>query len=491
MHSNNVLKLMFIVICLNVTFAEKDCDDGQRKQMHKKFTECTEKYYQKFENKQNDDYDLETGEHDVNLDTGQHDAFCGLFDNLINVCGNIWKMCHVASEVTSMKEMQIESLYRHYDAFYVDNCDIVKKYKAKPFAKIEKCSEQDGIISQNLFQKCSHNISSHVYQNIQDMTDEGAITQYLCTALTKIEESCSKHLSRCFSVKDCAHILHLHLEEIEHFFDSFIQNLIPTARLTDCKSFSIQDGENLESDDKLVTKNDYVISISKTNATKGLSVDNHDEHNKHLPLFDKPKEPITDIEKENIKHNQENDEGKNQIEEQTNKIDEGKDSNKTDLEASDKERDKLPTSIRNFSNNNGGSDNSNISYAIDTVPEIVITDKTNKQESAADIQNKKELENHEKQYNDEVINVMDSVDPEAEFQFGWTLWKASDNKLIIPGSGIQKWSDTYDDINDDDDKVENASPQVSDALNIAADSQTFGLNTWLCVLIAGKLYSKL
>jgi len=254
MYTKTILYLMYLGILWNLAATQERCGDGKRREMHKKFTGCTEKYYQQFEDQQGVELNSQYA--------GQNNGFCSLFENLINDCGNIWRMCHQASEVTGMKEMQIESLYRHYDAFYVDNCDIVKKYKTKPFTKIEKCTEQDGIISQNLFQKCSHEISSQVYQTIQDMTNEEALSRYLCVNLAKIEETCSKHLSRCFSRKDSAHILHLHLEEIEQFFDNFIQDQIPSARLINCDSFDLQLGENLDQSEKVVTSDGMGKSIS-------------------------------------------------------------------------------------------------------------------------------------------------------------------------------------------------------------------------------------
>lgn len=161
---NNTMTTLILLVSLNFASCQKDCNAEQRNEMHKTFTSCTEQYYEEFETK-------ETNE------AGPENVFCELFDHLINDCGDIWKKCHEFSEVADMKEMQIQSLYRYYDAFYVDNCDVIKKYKEKPFSRTEKCSEQDQIISQNLFQKCSHGISSNVYENIQGMSDENRVTK--------------------------------------------------------------------------------------------------------------------------------------------------------------------------------------------------------------------------------------------------------------------------------------------------------------------------
>jgi len=216
--------------------------------MHKIYANCTENYYQEFEKSKSDEQS----------DPSQ--KYCDLFSHLVNDCGNIWNYCHDSAEVMDMKEMQIMSFYNYYDAFYVDTCDIVKQYNNKPFSRPEKCSEEEQISAQNLFQKCSHKISSNVYENIQNMTREDMVKKSLCKAMEEIEESCSRHLTQCLSNKDSSHILQPHLKNIRHFFNSFLQDMIPNARFTGCKDLSFKVSKELTSnlDSSKDKKNDKI-----------------------------------------------------------------------------------------------------------------------------------------------------------------------------------------------------------------------------------------
>ena len=99
-------------------------------------------------------------------------------------------------------------------------------------------------------------------------------------------------------------VINLHLEEIEHFFDNFMQDLIPTARSAGCGTFSFQMREDLETNDKIVNNIDNnVISMTKTDDTEYLE-NNVNEVTKHLPLFEEHQVPVAD--KENTKGNEEN-----------------------------------------------------------------------------------------------------------------------------------------------------------------------------------------
>jgi len=255
--------------------------------MHKIYTNCTENIYQEFEESKSDEQS----------DPSQ--KYCDLFSHLVNDCGNIWNYCHNSAEVMDMKEMQIMSFYNYYDAFYVDTCDIVKQYNNKPFARPEKCSEEEQISAQNLFQKCSHQISSNVYENIQNMTREGMITMSLCKAMEEIEESCSKYLTQCLSNKDSSHILQPHLKNIRHFFNSFLQDMIPNARFTGCKDLSFRVSKELTTsnlDRSKEKKNDQIYSQT-TVETKSKRIDEKVKspnllnyldtvYNTHLRTFD-------------------------------------------------------------------------------------------------------------------------------------------------------------------------------------------------------------
>jgi len=241
---------LLLLSFLTIAFSEKYCNEWQRNQMHKIYTNCTEKYYQEFENSKADDDD-------------PREKYCKLFSHLVTDCGDTWNYCHDAAEVADMKDMQVQSFYNHYDAFYVDDCDVVRKYNDKPFSRPERCSEEEQVLAQNLFNKCSHKISSSVYNNIQNMSKESMVSKLLCKGLADIEHSCSNHLTGCLSRKDSSHILQLHLKEIRQFFNTFLQDLIPNARLTSCENLNLQiTGKKDRIDERLYQQ-------STVDATKG------------------------------------------------------------------------------------------------------------------------------------------------------------------------------------------------------------------------------
>merc|ERR1719320_762197 len=69
--------------------------------MHKIYTNCTEKYYQEFE------------ESKSGAESDPSQKYCDLFSHLINDCGDIWTYCHDPAEVMDMKEMQSQTQARN------------------------------------------------------------------------------------------------------------------------------------------------------------------------------------------------------------------------------------------------------------------------------------------------------------------------------------------------------------------------------------------
>merc|ERR1719320_2125709 len=264
--------------------------------MHKIYTNCTEKYYQEFE------------ESKSGAESDPSQKYCDLFSHLINDCGDIWTYCHNPAEVMDMKEMQIMSFYNYYDAFYVDTCDIVQQYINKPFSRQEKCSEEEQISAQNLFLKCSHKISSNVYEIIPNMTRKEMIIKSLCKAMEEIEESCSRHLTQCLSNKDSSHILQPHLENIRHFFNSFLQDMIPDARFAGCKNNDFKISRESTTSDLARSKdkkNDQIFSRTTVEAkienniekAKSEKLLNYLDtvYNTHLQTFDMNQDTKHDI----------------------------------------------------------------------------------------------------------------------------------------------------------------------------------------------------
>ena len=91
---------------------------------------------------------------------------------------------------------------------------------------------------------CSHEISTGVYTDIQDLTSVDTISSKLCTALSAIGTFCVKDLNQCFATGDLLQMRKSHLEEMKSFLLRISKEKVPTDTLDNCKILDYTDDED-------------------------------------------------------------------------------------------------------------------------------------------------------------------------------------------------------------------------------------------------------
>ena len=93
------------------------CDKIQEEEMQEKFSNCTTKY--------NKDYRMtvEEGVDDIKAVT------CDLMNNMITVCGDIWRFCHDPEEVHGMRMMFVEHLITRNPNSNIEQCESINKFR--------------------------------------------------------------------------------------------------------------------------------------------------------------------------------------------------------------------------------------------------------------------------------------------------------------------------------------------------------------------------
>merc|ERR1719244_448169 len=148
---------------------------------------------------------------------------CKLVDKLVNVCGDEWLECHGEEEVRRMKELQVESfLNKNRDALPVDieKCDTVQQFRSEQllFEDPPSCTDNQTVKSQELFQNCTHSITTSVNDKIQSLTSAKSISSIICQALNSISSDCIKHLEQCLDEEDVIILTETHIEQLKTFF---------------------------------------------------------------------------------------------------------------------------------------------------------------------------------------------------------------------------------------------------------------------------------
>ena len=91
---------------------------------------------------------------------------------------------------------------------------------------------------------CSHQISTGVYTDIQDLTSVDTISSKLCTALSAIGTFCVKDLNQCFATGDLLQMRKSHLEEMKSFLLRISKEKVPKDTLDNCKILDYTDDED-------------------------------------------------------------------------------------------------------------------------------------------------------------------------------------------------------------------------------------------------------
>jgi len=146
---------------------------------------------------------------------------CKLVDKLVNVCGDEWLECHGEEEVRRMKEMQLESfLIKNREALPVDieKCSTVQMYRSEQllFEDPPSCTE--------VFQNCTHSITTSVNNKLQTLHSAKSISSIICQALNSISSECVKHLEKCLDEEDVIIMSETHIEQLKTYFINLAEN---------------------------------------------------------------------------------------------------------------------------------------------------------------------------------------------------------------------------------------------------------------------------
>lgn len=122
------------------------CDKEMIVMMHTRFGQCTAMYRQLYETA------LAEGGQEIGMVT------CELLDNMVTVCGEVWRQCHPANMVENMRTGFVEKLIlSNKDAtFDIEHCDSIQKYRLVSII-LSQLSVQN--VGQHLRQCTHHKLS--------------------------------------------------------------------------------------------------------------------------------------------------------------------------------------------------------------------------------------------------------------------------------------------------------------------------------------------
>merc|ERR1719206_1125491 len=160
---------------------------------------------------------------------------CKLVDKLVNVCGDEWLECHGEEEVRRMKEMQLESfLIKNREALPVDieKCSTVQLYRSEQllFEDPPSCTDNQAVRSQEVFQNCTHSITTSVNNKLQSLTTAKSISSIICQALNSISSECVEHLEKCLDEEDVVIMSETHIEQLKTYFINLAENKVENAK---------------------------------------------------------------------------------------------------------------------------------------------------------------------------------------------------------------------------------------------------------------------
>jgi len=149
---------------------QPECNEDQQKQMTSEFTECLNKYTKEHHESSGK---AETPE--------QYQTYtCKLLSDTVE-CGELWKRCHSDEEVRNIQDTHIQARIGQFrdnnEGIDVFKCPVVEEYvNSGRMDRVDQstegaCSVAEVSEVQSGFQQCSHNISTKLYEDIQNLED--------------------------------------------------------------------------------------------------------------------------------------------------------------------------------------------------------------------------------------------------------------------------------------------------------------------------------
>jgi len=179
--------------------------------------------------------------------TQNTEDICQLLESVVGECSKHWLSCHDQREVGKMRDLHINHLIKSYqESNNLEDCLVVKEYRmsGRGEGEVEEDVLCDDATTTAVLKKlgnCSHEISTKVYTDIQDLISVDAISSKLCKALSAIGTLCVKDLNQCFAPSDLLQMRKSHLEEMKSFLLRISKEKVPKDTLDNCKILDYTD----------------------------------------------------------------------------------------------------------------------------------------------------------------------------------------------------------------------------------------------------------
>merc|ERR1719233_824356 len=209
---------------------------------------------------------------------------CKLVDKLVNVCGDEWLECHGEEEVRRMKELQVESfLLKNREALPVDieKCSTVQQFRSEQllFEDPPSCTENQTVRSQELFQNCTHSITTSVNNKLQSLTSAKSISGLICQALNSISSDCIKYLEKCLDEEDVIILTETHIEQLKTFFINLAGKKLE-KEIRNAKEGSLSENDHISEKLTKTNKVSELVEDIEDTTDKKRKVDSEEEEKK-------------------------------------------------------------------------------------------------------------------------------------------------------------------------------------------------------------------
>jgi len=234
------------------------CDESQQNQMQEEYQKCSTEF---------------TNRHHTNIGSAvsrdDHQKYtCQLLEDTV-ACDSLLSRCHSPEEVEKMKDAHISARINQYDdnkdGINILECRLAKEYidsgkgNLVEDTTIGGCTHMQASGAQTDFQKCSHQLTQKVWDELQALEDkkqeEKGIQEretndileeeaqqdeiqlepsetkpILCKALREIGDKCTDVISKCFSNDDVQQMRYNHVEQMSKYYGTIYTNV----DLSDC-----------------------------------------------------------------------------------------------------------------------------------------------------------------------------------------------------------------------------------------------------------------
>merc|ERR1711970_1202677 len=152
-----------------------------------------------------------------------------------------------------------------------------------------------------LFQNCTHSITTSVNNKLQSLTSAKSISNIICQALNSISSDCIKHLKRCLDEEDVIILTETHIEQLKTFFinlagkklekdvkvdqcqDTFDKSKTSEKAIRNAKEGSLSENDHISEKLTKANKVSELVEDIEDTTDKKIKVDSEEEEKKGKP----------------------------------------------------------------------------------------------------------------------------------------------------------------------------------------------------------------